>query len=442
MEEELTAISAIDGRYKYKTKELTEFFSEYALFKYRIQVEIEYFIWLSIVSAAHSKLTHLNDFNADNCVHLRNIYTKFSIEECKKIKLIEQTTNHDVKAVEYYIQGKFDELNLSKYKSYIHFALTSQDINTTSVILSLKEATHQVMIPQIEMIIIKLTEFADKWKDTNILSLTHGQPATLSTMGQQLKVFISRLSSQLITLKKYEYRTKFGGAVGNLNAHYQAFPNINWDDLLDEFMIQQFNMVRYHHTTQISHYDELAELFDIYRRINTILIDLNIDMWLYISNKYFKLKINEDEVGSSTMPHKVNPIDFENSEGNLQYASHCLDFLSNKLPISRLQRDLTDSTLLRNLGDIFGHILIGYKSTLKGLSKIEIDDGSICKKIDECPEIKGEIIQTILRKHGYQNSYELVKKFTRTTGTKNMNEFIQNLDIPNSIKEEICNLIS
>jgi adenylosuccinate lyase len=436
METELKAISAIDGRYKYKTQELTDFFSEYALFKYRIQVEIEYFIFLSQL-----KLTHLKSFKSDDYKSLLNIYDNFNVEECKKIKAIEQTTNHDVKAVEYYIQEKFDELNLSKYKSYIHFALTSQDINTTSVMLSLKEATQQVMIPQIENILTKLTELADKWKYTKILSLTHGQPATLSTMGQQLKVFFSRLYSQLTMLKKYEYRTKLGGAVGNLHAHYQAFPNINWDYVLDNWVYTTFDMTRYHHTTQISHYDELAELFDIYRRINTILVDLNIDMWLYISNKYFKLKINKNEVGSSTMPHKVNPIDFENSEGNLLYASHCLDFLSKKLPVSRLQRDLTDSTLLRNLGDIFGHILIGYKSASKGLSKIEIDADSICKKLDEHPEIMGETIQTILRKHGYQNSYELVKKFTRTTGTKNMNKFIQNLDIPTSIKEEICNLL-
>ena len=435
---DLNAISPLDGRYKNITLPLHHFFSEYALFKYRLKIEIEYFIKLCNIIP---KLLCI-DNNILN--ELRDIYYNFSIEDCIKIKKIEETTKHDIKALEYFIQEKFSLLNLDTYSSFIHFGLTSQDINTSAVMLGIKNSLQSVILPNIKQIIINLNDLSIKWDDIPMLSRTHGQPATPTTIGKELQVFVYRLNNEINNLNNTVYYTKFGGAVGNFSAHLAAYPTINWINFADEF-IDSLGLVRHKYTTQISNYDEISYILDSIKRINCIILDLNQDVWLYISNGYFKQKFNTDEIGSSTMPHKVNPIDFENSEGNLLIANSLLEGISRKLPISRLQRDLTDSTILRNIGSIFGYSLIGYSSTIKGITKLELNELNIKKDLDENYVVISEALQTILRREGINNAYELFKDFTRNTNIINRDttiNFINNLDINSIIKEElilICN---
>ncbi len=431
----LQAISPIDGRYQSKTASLIPYFSEEALIKYRVLVEIEYFIAL-----CELPLPQLKEFEASQFQALREIYTNFSTEDAQKIKDIEKVTNHDVKAVEYFIKEKLDALGLQKHKEFIHFGLTSQDINNTAIPLSIKEASEKIYIPLVEELITALEERATEWAKIPMLAKTHGQPASPTRLGKEIKVFVVRLEEQLNILKNTKNAAKFGGATGNLNAHYVAYPEVDWKKFGSDFVEKQLGLNHSFPTTQIEHYDHLAALFDGYKRINTIIIDLDRDFWTYISMDYFKQKIKAGEVGSSAMPHKVNPIDFENSEGNLGIANAIFEHLAAKLPISRLQRDLTDSTVLRNVGVPVGHTLIALKSTLKGLEKLVINESKIAEDLENNWAVVAEAIQTILRREGYPNPYEALKGLTRTNqkiNRESIAEFIDTLEVSNTIKKEL-----
>ncbi len=432
----LTAISPIDGRYRGKTENLAAYFSEYALIRYRIRVEIEYFIAL-----CELPLPQLASFDATLFPRLRSIYENFSETDAQRVKDIEQVTNHDVKAVEYYIKEQFDKIGgLDAYKEFIHFGLTSQDINNTSVPLSIKEALEQVYYPLLEELIEQLHDYAEEWKAVPMLAKTHGQPASPTRLGKEVMVFVYRLEEQLRALKDTPITAKFGGATGNNNAHHVAYPTINWREFGNHFVSEKLGLEREQFTTQISNYDWLAGLFDAMRRINTIIIDLDRDFWMYISMDYFKQKIKAGEVGSSAMPHKVNPIDYENSEGNLGMANAVLTFLAQKLPVSRLQRDLTDSTVLRNVGVPMGHSLIALHSTLKGLRKLILNEERIQADLENTWAVVAEAIQTILRREGYPHPYEALKALTRTNQKiteQSIHEFIQQLEVSEPVKEEL-----
>lgn len=431
----LTAISPIDGRYRDKVENLANYFSESALIRYRVTVEVEYFIALCEIP-----LPQLTKFNHDLFEQLREIYRNFTTEDAQKIKDIEKVTNHDVKAVEYFIKEKFDELNLHEYKEFIHFGLTSQDINNTAVPCSFRDAVHDVYYPVVDELIAKLEELAEEWKNVAMLAKTHGQPASPTRLGKEIKVFTYRLTRQLELLKKVPISGKFGGATGNFNAHHVAYPEIDWAEFGHKFMTEKLKLERETYTTQISNYDNFAALFDNLRRVNNILIDLDRDFWTYISMTYFKQKIKAGEVGSSAMPHKVNPIDFENSEGNLGIANAVFEHLSNKLPISRLQRDLTDSTVLRNIGVPLAHTIIAMKSTLKGLNKLIINQDAIDKDLEKNWAVVAEAIQTILRREGYPNPYEALKALTRTNNKitqESIAEFIDTLEITDDLKTKL-----
>ena len=434
----LTAVSPIDGRYRNKTKEFSNYFSEYALIKYRVRVEIEYFIAL-----AKYKIPQLSDLDNETLKNLRYIYLDFSLNDAEKIKNIEKITNHDVKAVEYFIKEKFDELNISKYKEFIHFGLTSQDINNTATPLSLKEAVSDIYLPQISAIIEKINELANEWKDVSMLARTHGQPASPTKLGKEFMVFSERLSKQLGLLNLIPYSAKFGGATGNFNAHKVAYPHIDWVDFANSFVNFILGLNRSQTTTQIEHYDNLAALFDNFKRINTILIDLSRDIWMYISNGFFNQKIKKGEVGSSAMPHKVNPIDFENAEGNLGVANAIFEHLSAKLPVSRLQRDLTDSTVLRNIGVPLSHTIIALKSLEKGLNKIILNEQKIENELNDNWAVVAEAIQTILRRENYPNPYEALKELTRKNEKitkKSIHDFINGLNVSDKIKKELLQI--
>ena len=431
----LKAISPIDGRYADKTTSLVPFFSEMALIRYRVQVEVEYFIAL-----CQLPLPQLADFPKERYADLRKLYQNFTEEEALKVKEIERTTNHDVKAVEYFIKEAFDYLQLQDYKEFIHFGLTSQDINNTAIPLSIKEAVQQVYLPDLEQLLSKLRNLVVQWKEVPLLARTHGQPASPTRLGKEFEVFVVRMEQQLQTLIAVPYAAKFGGATGNYNAHKVAYPNIDWKAFGTRFVEEILVLHHSFPTTQIEHYDHLAALFDALKRINTILIDLNRDIWTYISMDYFKQQIKAGEVGSSAMPHKVNPIDFENSEGNLGIANALLEHLSAKLPISRLQRDLTDSTVLRNVGVPFGHILIALQSTLKGLNKLLLNEDKIRQDLQDHWAVVAEAIQTILRREGYPNPYEALKALTRTNTAitaETISSFIDTLDVSEEVKTEL-----
>lgn len=431
----LTAISPIDGRYHQKTKDLIIYFSEEALIKYRVRVEIEYFIALCTLP-----LPQLKDVDKKSFSDLRNIYKNFTAIDAAAVKEIEKTTNHDVKAVEYFIKEKFDTLELQDYKEFIHFGLTSQDINNTAVPLSLKEAVENVYLPLLNEIIDKLTGLSKDWAEIPLLARTHGQPASPTRLGKEMEVYTTRLKAQLKNLSQIPHSAKFGGATGNYNAHKVAYPAINWKEFGSGFVQDTLGLDHSFPTTQIEHYDNMAALFDALKRINTILLDLDRDFWTYVSMDYFKQKIKEGEVGSSAMPHKVNPIDFENSEGNLGMANAIFEHLSAKLPVSRLQRDLTDSTVLRNIGVPIAHTLIAFQSTLKGLNKLLLNKTKIELDLENNWAVVAEAIQTILRREGYANPYEALKGLTRTNEVINkesMSNFIETLDIPNEIKTEL-----
>ena len=431
----LTAISPIDGRYRDKVENLANYFSESALIRYRVTVEIEYFIALCEIP-----LPQLAGFNHDLFEQLREIYRNFTVEDAQKIKDIEKITNHDVKAVEYFIKEKFDALHLHDYKEFIHFGLTSQDINNTAVPCSFRDAVYDVYYPVVDSLRAKLEELAEEWKNVPMLAKTHGQPASPTRLGKEIKVFTYRLTRQLELLKKVPISGKFGGATGKFNAHHIAYPEIDWAEFGHKFLTEKLKLEREIYTTQISNYDNFAALFDNLRRINNIIIDLDRDFWTYISMTYFKQKIKEGEVGSSAMPHKVNPIDFENSEGNLGIANAIFEHLSNKLPISRLQRDLTDSTVLRNIGVPLAHTIIAMKSTLKGLDKLIINREAIDKDLEKNWAVVAEAIQTILRREGYPNPYETLKALTRTNNKvtqESIAEFIDTLDIPEELKQRL-----
>ncbi len=430
----LNAISPIDGRYRSKTVALATFFSEEALIKYRVKVEIEYFIALCEIP-----LPQLLNFN-NNCDELRDIYINFSSEDAQQIKDIEKITNHDVKAVEYFIKEKFDNLHLEQFKEFIHFGLTSQDINNTAVPLSINDAFDNVYYPEIANLIEKLRALANEWSAIPMLARTHGQPASPTRLGKEIMVFVERIEQQIRQLQQIPYAAKFGGATGNYNAHKVAYPNIDWKNFGTHFVEKILGLHHSFPTTQIEHYDHLAGIFDALKRINTIIIDFNRDFWTYISMNYFKQKIKKGEVGSSAMPHKVNPIDFENSEGNLGLANAIFEHLSAKLPISRLQRDLTDSTVLRNVGVPFAHTIIGFSSTLKGLNKLLLNKEKFEQDLEENWAVVAEAIQTILRRENYPNPYEALKGLTRTNATinqKSMADFIDSLEIGDTIKAEL-----
>ena len=431
----LTAVSPIDGRYHSKTEQLSEYFSEYALIRYRVKVEVEYFIAL-----CELPLPQLKGVDAAKFEPLRDIYRNFTLENAQRIKDIESVTNHDVKAVEYFLKERFDEMGLEAFKEFIHFGLTSQDINNTSVPMSVKDATYESFIPSLQQVIDKLNEFADAWQDVPMLAKTHGQPASPTRLGKEIRVFAYRLENQLAQLKAVPVSGKFGGATGNFNAHLVAFPNYDWRAFGRSFLENKLGIVREEWTTQISNYDNLGALFDAMKRINTILIDLDRDIWQYISMNYFKQKIKAGEVGSSAMPHKVNPIDFENSEGNLGIANAILEHLSHKLPVSRLQRDLTDSTVLRNVGVPMGHMAIAVASTLKGLNKLILNEEAINADLDNMWNVVAEAIQTILRREGYEKPYETLKALTRTNSVVDANsiaEFIDTLKVSDEVKAEL-----
>ena len=431
----LTAISPIDGRYRDKVDSLANYFSESALIRYRVMVEVEYFIAL-----CELPLPQLRGFDHALFDNLKEIYLDFTVEDAQKIKDIEKVTNHDVKAVEYFIKERFDALNLHEYKEFIHFGLTSQDINNTAVPCSFRDAIHDVYYPVIDELIAKLEELAEEWKDVPMLAKTHGQPASPTRLGKEIRVFVYRLTKQLELLKKVACSGKFGGATGNFNAHNEAYPEIDWTAFANKFLTEKLKIEREQYTTQISNYDNFAAVFDNLRRINNIVVDLDRDFWTYISMAYFKQKIKAGEVGSSAMPHKVNPIDFENSEGNLGIANAVLDHLSNKLPISRLQRDLTDSTVLRNIGVPLAHTIIAFKSTLKGLNKLIINKPAIEADLEDNWAVVAEAIQTILRREAYPNPYEALKALTRTNSKvtqASIAEFIDTLDISAELKEQL-----
>ncbi|MDE5687451.1 MAG: adenylosuccinate lyase [Paramuribaculum sp.] len=435
---QLTAISPVDGRYRGKCEKLDNYFSEYALIRYRVRVEVEYFIALCEIPLPQLASVDHSVFDS-----LRAIYRNFSLADAERIKEIESVTNHDVKAVEYFLKEKFDTLGLEPYKEFIHFGLTSQDINNTSVPMSLKEALADVYIPAIQEIIDHLDARAEEWADIPMLAKTHGQPASPTRLGKEIKVFAYRLATQLDALKRVPVSGKFGGATGNFNAHLTAYPAIDWRGFAAKFLSERLGIQREEFTTQISNYDNLAALFDAMRRINTIIIDLDRDIWQYISMEYFKQKIKAGEVGSSAMPHKVNPIDFENSEGNLGIADAILGHLSTKLPVSRLQRDLTDSTVLRNVGVPMAHTLIAIASTLKGLNKLILHRESIDADLDSMWNVVAEGIQTILRREGYPKPYETLKQLTRTNSVvtaESIAMFIDSLDVKPEVKDELKRL--
>ena len=431
----LTAISPVDGRYRNKAENLAAYFSEYALIKYRVQVEIEYFITLA------EYLPQLNNLaTVENKEALRKIYKEFSLEDATRIKEIESVTNHDVKAVEYFIKEKFDLLALQDYKEFIHFGLTSQDINNTSVPLSIKDALNEVYYPGIQEVIDMLKKYAEEWSNVSMLAKTHGQPASPTRLGKEIMVFVYRLEQQVALLKAIPVSAKFGGATGNFNAHHVAYPQYDWKAFGNKFVNEVLGLSREEWTTQISNYDNLAAIFDGLKRVNTILIDLNRDFWQYISMEYFKQKIKAGEVGSSAMPHKVNPIDFENAEGNLGMANAILEHLATKLPISRLQRDLTDSTVLRNFGVPLAHIEIAFKSLTKGLGKLLLNENALYRDLDNCWAVVAEGIQTILRREGYPKPYEASKALTRTNEgitEKSISDFIGTLQVSDAVKAEL-----
>ena len=432
----LTAISPVDGRYRGKTESLADYFSEYALIRYRVRVEIEYFITL-----CELPLPQLASFDHQLFGRLRDIYRSFTEENAGRVKDIEKITNHDVKAVEYFIKEEFDKIGgLDAYKEFIHFGLTSQDINNTSVPLSIKEALTEVYIPQIEELIAQLSEYAEMWKDVPMLAKTHGQPASPTRLGKELMVFVYRLTEQLDTLKACKHTAKFGGATGNYNAHHVAYPAYDWKSFGNRFVSEKLGLEREQYTTQISNYDHLGSIFDAIRRIHTIIIDLDRDVWMYISMEYFKQKIKAGEVGSSAMPHKVNPIDFENREGNLGIANAVLQFLAQKLPVSRLQRDLTDSTVLRNVGVPLAHGVIAIQSTLKGLRKLILNEERIAADLDDMWAVVAEAIQTILRREAYPHPYEALKALTRTNQKmteETIHDFVNGLDVSDDVKKEL-----
>ena len=432
----LTAVSPIDGRYRSKTESLADYFSEYALIRYRVRVEIEYFITL-----CELPLPQLESFNSALFEQLRDIYRNFDEASAARVKEIESITNHDVKAVEYFIKEEFDKIGgLDNYKEFIHFGLTSQDINNTSVPLSVKEALEEVFYPQVEELIAQLKEYAEAWKDVPMLAKTHGQPASPTRLGKEVEVYVYRLSEQLATLRNCKMTAKFGGATGNFNAHHVAYPQHDWRAFGNRFVSEKLGLEREQWTTQISNYDHLGSVFDAIRRINTIIIDLDRDFWMYISMEYFKQKIKAGEVGSSAMPHKVNPIDFENSEGNLGIANAILQFLAQKLPVSRLQRDLTDSTVLRNVGVPVGHSVIAIQSTLKGLRKLILNEEKLREDLENTWAVVAEAIQTILRREAYPHPYEALKALTRTNEKmteETIHAFVQTLNVSDSVKAEL-----
>ena len=432
----LTAVSPVDGRYRGKTEKLADYFSEFALIKYRVRVEIEYFI-----SLCELPLPQLASFDKQLFGKLRNIYDNFTEEDAARVKEIESITNHDVKAVEYFIKEQFDKIGgLDAYKEFIHFGLTSQDINNTSVPLSILEALKDVYYPQVEELIAQLQQYADEWKDVPMLAKTHGQPASPTRLGKEIEVFVYRLQEQLESLKACKLTAKFGGATGNFNAHHVAYPEYDWKAFGNKFVNEYLGLQREQWTTQISNYDHLGSIFDAMRRINTIIIDMDRDVWLYISMEYFKQKINAGEDGSSAMPHKVNPIDFENSEGNLGIANAVLQFLAQKLPVSRLQRDLTDSTVLRNIGVPFGHGVISIQSTLKGLRKLILNQERLNADLENTWAVVAEAIQTILRREAYPHPYEALKALTRTNTqmtAESIHDFIQTLNVSEEVKAEL-----
>ena len=438
---QLTAISPIDGRYRGKTDALASYFSEFALIRYRVRVEIEYFITL-----CELPLPQLEQFDHSLFEPLRDIYRLFTEADAQRVKDIECVTNHDVKAVEYFIKERFDTLlspltcHLSPLKEFIHFGLTSQDINNTSVPLSVKEALADVYYPLLEELIEQLHDYAEEWRNIPMLAKTHGQPASPTRLGKEIMVYVYRLEEQFRALKEIPVTAKFGGATGNFNAHHVAYPQYDWQDFANRFVADKLGLEREQYTTQISNYDWLAAIFDAMRRINTIVIDLDRDFWLYISMDYFKQRIKAGEVGSSAMPHKVNPIDYENSEGNLGLANAILQFLAAKLPISRLQRDLTDSTVLRNVGVPMGHALIAFQSTLKGLRKLILNEQRLQQDLDQTWAVVAEAIQTILRREGYPNPYEALKALTRTNEgitASTISDFIETLNVSEAVKEEL-----
>ena len=432
----LTAISPIDGRYRGKTEQLANYFSEYALIRYRVRVEIEYFITL-----CELPLPQLASFDKSLFERLRDIYRNFDEKEAQRVKDIEKITNHDVKAVEYFIKEELDKIGgLDAYKEFIHFGLTSQDINNTSVPLSVKEALEECFNPQVEELIAQLQTYADEWKDVPMLAKTHGQPASPTRLGKEILVYVYRLTEQLNSLKACKITAKFGGATGNFNAHHVAYPHHDWIAFGDRFVGEKLGLQRERYTTQISNYDSLGALFDAMKRINTIMIDMDRDFWQYVSMEYFRQKVKAGEVGSSAMPHKVNPIDFENSEGNLGIANAILSHLSQKLPVSRLQRDLTDSTVLRNVGVPFAHMLISIQSTLKGLRKLLLNEEAIRRDLDNCWAVVAEAVQTILRREAYPHPYEALKALTRTgkpIDADTIRQFIEGLDVSESVKDEL-----
>lgn len=431
----LTAISPVDGRYRNKVEALAPYYSEFALIKYRVRVEIEYFIALCELPVPQLAGVDKNLFES-----LRDIYRNFSIADANVVKDTEKVTNHDVKAVEYFIKGKFDEMRLSDYKEFIHFGLTSQDINNTSVPMMVKESLSDVFVPAIEELIAKLNAYAEEWKNIPMLAKTHGQPASPTRLGKEIKVFAYRLEEQLATLKAVKYTAKFGGATGNYNAHNVAYPAIDWKAFGNKFVSEYLGLEREQWTTQISNYDHLAAIFDAIKRINTIIIDLDRDFWTYISMEYFKQTIKAGEVGSSAMPHKVNPIDFENSEGNLGISTAILEHLAHKLPVSRLQRDLTDSTVIRNIGVPLAHSLLAVASTMKGLGKLLLNESAIKADLENCWNVCAEAIQTILRRENYPKPYETLKELTRTNDVVNaesISKFIEGLNVSEEVKAEL-----
>jgi adenylosuccinate lyase len=431
----LTAISPVDGRYRNKVEKLEEYFSEFALIRYRVRIEIRYFIALCEIPLPALKKITRHDIELLCCIE-----SSFSLDDALRIKEIEKTTNHDVKAVEYFLKEKFDTAGLTQYKEFIHFGLTSQDINNTAVPLSIQDTLKEVYYPALEDLMAKLKELAAEWKEVPMLAFTHGQPASPTKLGKEFLVFVERLEVQLSHLKSISLYAKFGGATGNFNAHHVAFPNVDWSGFANQFLKEKLGLNRSQYTTQIAHYDDHGAVFDTLKRINCILLDLDRDIWMYISMNYFKQKIRKGEVGSSTMPHKVNPIDFENSEGNLGIANAAFEHLSRKLPVSRLQRDLTDSTVTRNIGVPFGHSLIAIHSTLRGLDKLLLNKPAIEEDLDNNWAVVGEAIQTILRREGYPNPYEALKELTRNNqkaDKDSISHFIDQLNISETIKTEL-----
>ena len=438
MENQLLAIAPVDGRYQKKTAKLQQYFSEFALIQYRVRVEVEYYIAL-----CELPLPQLKGFDRSKYIELRDLYLDFDLKEAKKVKEIERVTNHDVKAVEYYIKEALDDMGLAKFREFVHFGLTSQDINNTAIPLSLKEYMEAEYMPMIGDLVVSLTQLAEEWQDIPMLARTHGQPASPTRLGKEIMVFVERIDQQLRQLRHIPYSAKFGGATGNFNAHQAAYPAVDWRNFANDFVGGTLGLEQSWPTTQIEHYDNMAALFDCIKRINNILLDLDRDVWTYISMDYFKQKIREGEVGSSAMPHKVNPIDFENSEGNLGIANALLEHLSAKLPLSRLQRDLTDSTVLRNIGVPLAHTTIAIQSSLRGLGKLLLNEKKIAADLEENWAVVAEGIQNILRREGYPNPYEALKGLTRTNERidgEAISQFIEGLDIAAEVKQELRRL--